>query len=122
MQITTCKLLLKKFSLDAGIGIHDFERNAFQRIFVSVELEINPGLNFRADEIENTVDYDFMRVEIEKLVNGKRYDTQEALCYEILELVLKRENVLRAKVLTEKPDVYSDCDSIGCEMSGMREQ
>lgn len=122
MQITTCQLLLKKFSLEAGIGIHDFERNASQRIFVSVELEINPALNFKADEIGNTVDYDFLRVEIAKLVNGKRYDTQEALCYEILDLVLSRDNVLRAKVLTEKPDVYADSESIGCEMSGARDQ
>ena len=38
-----------------------------------------------------------------------------------LALMLAHPNVRAARVSTEKPDVYPDCESVGCEVFGMKE-
>ncbi|MEY2893569.1 MAG: hypothetical protein RJA98_3477, partial [Pseudomonadota bacterium] len=41
------------------------------------------------------------------------------LCDDVLQLMLAHPRVRAARVSTEKPDVYPDCDSVGCEVFGM---
>ena len=121
MIIKRCNLFLEKFSLDVEIGIHGFEIGVRQRLFVTVNMEIALDIStLEHDKIVNTVNYDFLRKEIKQLTDKKRFNTQEALCYEILKIALGPEGVLNATVMTQKPDVYSDADSVGCEMYGQK--
>jgi 7,8-dihydroneopterin aldolase/epimerase/oxygenase len=110
------RIILEDFRLPISIGIHDFERSAPQMVIVNVELELADDMPDPRDRIEDAVDYDFIRAGIMSIVKNRHFNLQETLCQEILELVLRRGGIKRAKVSTRKPDVYPDCKSIGFEM------
>jgi dihydroneopterin aldolase len=112
----TRRIILEDFRLPVSIGIHDFERSAPQMVIVNVTLEIADEMPDPRDRIEDAVDYDFIRAGIVAIVKNRHFNLQETLCQEILELVLARGGVRRAKVSTRKPDVYPDCKSVGFEM------
>ena len=46
---------------------------------------------------------------------------QETLADDLLARVLAHPRVRAARVATEKPDVYPDCDAVGCEVFGIKE-
>ena len=110
------RIILEDFRLPISIGIHDFERSAPQMVIVNVELELADDMPDPHDRIEDAVDYDFIRAGIMSIVKNRHFNLQETLCQELLELVLRRGGIKRAKVSTRKPDVYPDCKSIGFEM------
>jgi dihydroneopterin aldolase len=118
MKVVEAKLFLRNFSADAEIGVHEFELQRTQRVLISIDMAIDTGLNFSADKIDETVDYDFLRGGIHRLIEGRRYNTQEALCFDILQFVLKKGHVKEAVVTTQKPDVYPDSEAVGCTMRG----
>ena len=112
----TRRIMLEDFRLPVSIGIHDFERSAPQMVIVNVALELSDDMPDPRDRIEDALDYDFIRAGIMAIIKNRHFNLQETLCQEILELVLARGGIKRAKVSTRKPDVYPDCKSIGFEM------
>ena len=112
----TRRIILEDFRLPVSIGIHDFERSAPQMVIVNVAMELADDMPDPRDRIEHALDYDFIRAGIMAIIKNRHFNLQETLCQEILELVLARGGIKRAKVSTRKPDVYPDCKSIGFEM------
>ena len=115
------RILLKQFTLDCQIGIHDFELGAPQRITVDVTLDLHTGLAPRGDDIDTVLDYDFLREEIRDLVQSGAFNLQERLCEEIIGLCMARPMVTAATVRTAKPDVYADCEAVAYEMRAERD-
>jgi dihydroneopterin aldolase len=74
-----------------------------------VDLYIDPHGKTERDHIDETVDYDFVRRAIVGLTQTGHFHLQETLCEKILA-------VLAARVASEKPDVYPDCESVGFEI------
>jgi len=63
-----------------------------------------------------------MRSSIATRVAQGHVHLQETLCDDLLALMLAHPKVRAAQVSTQKPDVYPDCDSVGCEVFGMKEK
>jgi 7,8-dihydroneopterin aldolase/epimerase/oxygenase len=74
------------------------------------------------DELDEVVDYDFIRRSIAERVARGHIHLQETLCDDVLALMLAHPKVRAARVSTEKPDVYADCASVGCEVFGLKER
>ncbi len=66
--------------------------------------------------------YDFARRSIAARVGRGHIHLQETLCDDVLGLMLAHPKVRAARVSTEKPDVYPDCASVGCEVFGMKDK
>lgn len=111
------KIQLIQFSVECEIGIHDFEVGKKQRVTIDVELELEPRLSHVNDDINNVVDYDYIRAEVFNLVADGQYNLQERLCEDIAGICLDKDGVLGATVRTCKPDVYPDCAAICYEIS-----
>jgi dihydroneopterin aldolase len=109
-------IILNKFELNASIGIHDFEKKTKQRLIISVELFIDHNPLLIKENIEQTVNYDFLRDGILKLSEAKHYNLQETLCYDIAQLCLAYDKIQSILIYTQKPDVYPDCESIGFKL------
>ena len=120
MPITSTKLFLQDFAVEADIGIHDFEKAEPQRLLISVELEVDGTEQAGEDDIASVLDYDFLRQEIRELITARRFNLQETLCRAIVGIVALRSDVKLAIVSTRKPDVYPDCVAIGVEMTYRR--
>jgi len=110
------RIFLKNFETRLSIGIHDFEKQAKQRVIVNVDLYLDPDGKVERDHIGETVDYDFVRREIAGLAESSHFNLQETFCERILAICLARPGVVAARVSSEKLDVYPDCESVGFEI------
>lgn len=116
------RLFLRDYEVWINIGVHDFEKRGEQRVLINVDLYIPLALSTPTeDELEEVVDYDFMRRTIGERVKKGHIHLQETLCDDIQTLMLRHPRVKAVRVSTEKPDVYPDCNAVGCEVFGMKE-
>ncbi|MFT3666818.1 dihydroneopterin aldolase [Piscinibacter sp.] len=116
------RLFLRNYEVRMGIGVHDFEKRGEQRVLINVELYVPLALSTpRRDELDEVLDYDFIRRSIaERLARGHVH-LQETLCDDVLATMLAHPKVRAARVSSEKPDVYPDCDAVGCEVFAIKE-
>jgi 7,8-dihydroneopterin aldolase/epimerase/oxygenase len=111
------RLFLRNYDILINIGVHDFEKKAEQHVIVNIDLYVPLLHNTpQEDELHEVVDYDFMRETIKEIASHGHIQLQETLCDEIVKKMLAHPLVLAARVSTEKPDVYPDCDGVGVEV------
>lgn len=117
-RLSDCRrIFLQEFSLEASIGFHDFEKEARQRILVSVELFVPKQVSSSSrDDVQDVVDYDFIRMGVHRLTHSRHYNLQETLIDDIVRLCFEPQGVLAVRVTTQKPDVYPDCQTVGIEV------
>jgi dihydroneopterin aldolase len=116
------RLFLRDYEVWINIGVHDFEKKGEQRVKINVDLYVPLALSTpRADKLDEVLDYDFIRRTITERVKRGHIHLQETLADDVLQLMLAHPHVRAARVATEKPDVYPDCDAVGCEVFGMKE-
>ncbi|MCW5746179.1 MAG: dihydroneopterin aldolase [Alphaproteobacteria bacterium] len=118
----TRRVFLRNYRVMANIGIHDFEKRGPQALLINVELYLRPPFAPLDDDIASTLDYDFLRERIARLVGGRHFNLQETLVHAILDICLERPEVLLARVSSEKPDVYPDCEAVGYEATRARRE
>ena len=116
------RLFLRDYEVRMNIGVHDFEKRGEQRVLINVDLYVPLAQSTpQADKLHEVVDYDFIRRSIGERVARGHIHLQETLADDVLRLMLAHPQVRAARVATEKPDVYPDCDAVGCEVFGMKE-
>jgi dihydroneopterin aldolase len=116
------RLFLRDYEVWINIGVHDFEKRGEQRVLMNVDLYVPLALSTpKADTLDEVVDYDFIRRTISARVQRGHIHLQETLCDDVLALMLAHPRVRAARVSTEKPDVYPDCEAVGVEVFGMKE-
>ena len=117
------RLFLRNYEVNINIGVHAFEKTGEQRVLINVDLYVPLAMSTpKADELDEVLDYDFMRRSITARVSRGHIHLQETLCDDVLALMLTHPKVRAARVSTEKPDVYPDCESVGCEVFGIKEK
>jgi dihydroneopterin aldolase len=122
-SLANCRrLFLRNYEVMINIGVHDFEKKGEQRVLFNVDLFIpmaeSTPLN---DQLEEVVDYDFMRETIAQRMAKGHIQLQETLCDDIARAMLLHPKVKAVRVSTEKPDVYPDCESVGVEVFSIKE-
>ncbi len=116
------RLYLRDYEVWINIGVHDFEKKGEQRVKINVDLYVPLAFSTpKADQLDEVLDYDFIRRTITGRVKQGHIHLQETLADDVLRLMLAHPHVRAARVATEKPDVYPDCDAVGCEVFGMKE-
>ena len=116
------RLFLRNYTVMINIGVHDFEKKGEQRVIFNVDLfipfeESTP----QHDQLEEVVDYDFIRETIAQRMAKGHIHLQETLCDDIAAAMLMHTKVRAVRVSTEKPDVYLDCDAVGVEVFRIKE-
>eukprot|EP01036_Dinobryon_divergens_P003835 gene3835-5066_t len=100
-----------------NIGVHDFEKNGEQRVLFNVNLFIPLAQSTpQQDQLDEVVDYDFIRETIAQSMIRGHIQLQETLCDDIARALLMHPKVHAVSVSTEKPDVYPDCEAVGVEV------
>ena len=116
------RLFLRDYEVRMNIGVHDFEKQGEQRVLINVDLYVPLAQSTPShDELDEVVDYDFIRRSIVARIARGHVQLQETLCDDVLAMMLAHPKVRAARVSTEKPDVYPDCDAVGCEVFAMKE-
>jgi dihydroneopterin aldolase len=122
-HLSDCRrLFLRNYEVQINIGVHAFEKKGEQRVLINVDLFIPLQLSTpREDQLEEVVDYDFMRETIAKRMAQGHIHLQETLCDDVARAMLSHPKVRAVRVSTEKPDVYPDCESVGVEVFHVKE-
>ena len=111
------RLFLRNYEVMINIGVHDFEKRGEQRVLINVDLYIPLALSTpTADQLDEVVDYDFMRETVSKRMALGHVHLQETLCDDVARSMLAHPRVRAVRVSTMKPDVYPDCEGVGVEV------
>ena len=117
-QLKDCRrLFLRNYEVMINIGVHDFEKKGEQRVIINVDLYIPLAQSTpKADQLDEVVDYDFIRQTIANRMAEGHVHLQETLCDDVVRSMLAHPMVRAACVSTMKPDVYPDCEGVGVEV------
>ena len=111
------RLFLRNYEVWINIGVHEFEKRAEQRVIINVDLYVPLALSTpQADELDEVVDYDFIRRTVAQRLSKGHIHLQETLCDDLLTQLLAHPKVQAVRVSTAKPDVYPDCEAVGVEV------
>ena len=115
------RLFLLDYEVWINIGVHDFEKRGEQRVLINVDIYVPLALSTPTqDELDEVVDYDFIRRSIAERISKGHVHLQETLCDDVAEIMLGHPKVRAVRVSTQKPDVYPDCRSVGVEVFRMK--
>ena len=122
-RLADCRrLFLADYAVWINIGVHDFEKKAEQRVLINVDLYVPLAVSTpKADELDEVLDYDFIRRTVAERVRRGHIHLQETLADDVLRAVLAHPKVRAARVSTAKPDVYPDCEAVGVEVFAFKE-
>jgi dihydroneopterin aldolase len=116
------RLFLRDYEVWINIGVGAVEKHREQRVVINIDLYVPLALSTpKRDELGEVVDYDYMRRTVAKRVAEGHIHLQETLCDDLLARMLAHPRVRAARVSTEKPEVYPDCESVGCEVFAIKE-
>ncbi len=110
------RLFLRGLEVQARIGIHGFEQLAPQRLLIDIDLYVSlQDTQAQHDQLDEVVDYDFVRQVVQQRLAQGHIGLQETLCDDIMAALMAHPGVMAAQVSTRKPDVYPDCEAVGVE-------
>ena len=112
----TYKILINDLTLDAFIGIHDFEKKKKQKIAISLSLDVNDNISGIEHKIENFVSYENIVADIKSILKKGHIDLLETLGEKIVDLCFKDERVMTIELKLEKLDVFKETRSVGIEI------
>ena len=112
----TYKILINELTLDAFIGIHDFEKKKKQKISISLSLDVDDNISGIEHKIENFVSYEHIVADIKSLLKNGHIDLLETLGEKIVDLCFKDERVMTIKIKLEKLEVFKETSSVGIEI------
>jgi dihydroneopterin aldolase len=116
------RLFLHNYEVNINIGVHEFEKRGEQRVLINVDLYVPLARSTpQQDQLSEVLDYDFIRRSVAERVSKGHIHLQETLADDVLRLMLAHPDVRAARVSTAKPDVYPDCEAVGCEVFGMKD-
>jgi dihydroneopterin aldolase len=117
-QLSDCRrLFLRNYEVNINIGVHEFEKKGEQRVLINVDLYIPLAQSTpQKDQLQEVVDYDFMRETIAQRMALGHVHLQETLCDDVARSMLAHPLVRAVNVSTMKPDVYPDCEGVGVEV------
>jgi dihydroneopterin aldolase len=117
------RVFLRNYEVWINIGVHAFEKRGEQRVLMNVDLYVPLSVSTPVDdELHEVLDYDFIRRTIAERAARGHVHLQETLCDDVLALMLAHPDVRAARVSTEKPDVYPDCDAVGVEVFAIKKE
>ncbi len=122
-QLNDCRrLFLRNYEVMINIGVYEFEKKGEQRLLINVDLYIPLAVSSpQHDQLEEVVDYDFIRNTIAQRMARGHVQLQETLCDDIVREMLAHPSVRAVRVSTMKPDVYPDCEGVGVEVFKIKE-
>ena len=117
LRVRQSRILLDSLEVMTDIGFHDFEVGTPQRLLITVELWLDDLTPPDDDDHGAAWNYDYLRTEVIRLAQARRYNLQETLVHAIFERVAATRGVRALRVKSVKPDVYDNAKGVGVEIA-----
>ena len=117
LTVRQSKIQLDSLEVMTDIGFHDFEVGNPQRLLISVELWLDDFAAPPSDDPVHAWNYDYLKNEVIRIAQERRYNLQESLAHAIFQRVAAYRGVRALRIKTVKPDIYSDAKGVGVEIA-----
>ncbi len=110
------KIVISDLLLRCIIGINPEERVNKQDVLINLTLYTDFSKAIETEDIEDTVNYKKLKLEIMDLVENSSYLLVEKLAAAVASCCLKQKGVRAARVMVEKPTALRFARSVGVEI------
>jgi len=117
LRVRQSRILLDSLEVMTDIGFHDFEVGTPQRLLITVELWLDDLTPPDDEDHASAWNYDYLRTEVMRLAQERRYNLQETLVHAIFQRVAATRGVRALRVKSVKPDVYDNAKGVGVEIA-----
>ena len=117
LKVRQSRILLDSLEVMTDIGFHEFEVGAPQRLLITVELWLEDLQPPADDDHGSAWNYDYLRTEVVRIAQERRYNLQETLVHSIFQRVASYRGVQALRVKSVKPDIYPDAKGVGVEIA-----
>ena len=107
------RIFITALSVDAIIGIYDWEREVRQRVEIDLELAVDVSKAAQSDAIEDTLNYKSVAKRVLAFVQESRFRLVEALAGEIARILLAEFPIERVRVTVHKPGAVRHSRDVG---------
>ena len=121
LKVRQSRILLDSLEVMTDIGFHEFEKGNPQRLLITVEIWLEDLEPPGDDNHVQAWNYDYLRSEVVRLAQERRYNLQETLVHAIFQRVAAYRGVRALRVKSVKPDIYPDAKGVGVEISSVTE-
>ena len=117
LKVRSARIVLDSLAVQTDIGFHEFEVGTPQRLLITVELWLDDLTPPDDDDHASAWNYDYLRTEVMRLAQERRYNLQETLVHAIFQRVAATRGVRALRVKSVKPDVYDNAKGVGVEIA-----
>ena len=111
---------VKNLQVRTIIGFNPEERVNRQDVIINLEIEVDVSGAVSTDHQDGIYDYKSITKAVIAFVAESKFFLLEKLTNEVLNLVMKDERVLRARVEIDKPHALRFSDSVSVELEAKR--
>jgi D-erythro-7,8-dihydroneopterin triphosphate epimerase len=111
---------IKNLLVRTIIGFNPEERVNRQDVIINLEIEVDVSKAVSTDHQDQIYNYKDITKIVIAFVSESKYNLLERLTHEVLQLVMKDERVIRAKVEIDKPRALRFSDSVSVQLEGFR--
>ena len=116
------KIYLDKLRLSASIGILEHELVSTQPLFISIVAELaSEAILPKIDEVSQVLDYRFLRNTAIHEASQGHINMLETLAGRIATKLLNEAQITAVTVRVDKPNIFTDCDSVAVEVSSKKD-
>lgn len=101
---TLDRIFVHDFVLEVEIGVHHNEKGVTQRVRFQVDIDITPNPDDLEDNIERTLDYDYVINGIKDIISRGHINLVETLAEDVAQHCIAHPRAVRVKVVIEKLD------------------
>jgi FolB domain-containing protein len=116
------RIYIRDLFLRCIIGIKPEERKKRQDLLINITLFADLSQACTSDQLEDTIDYKWVKNRIVEMVEHSSYFLVERLAEKIAEICLESPQVHHVRVLVEKPGALRFARSVGVEIVRTRDQ
>jgi dihydroneopterin aldolase len=122
-RLADCRrLFVRDYEVRMNIGAYESEKRGAQRVRFNVELFIPLAISTpKRDALDEIVNSDIILAAIKTSIGEGHIHLQETVCDNIASVLLSDARVRAVRVITEKVEVYADCESVGVEVFRFKE-
>lgn len=121
LKVRQSRILLDSLEVMTDIGFHEFEVGVPQRLLITVELWLENLQPPDDEDHDSAWNYDYLRSEVVRIAQQRRYNLQETLVHAIFQRVAAYRGVRALRVKSVKPDIYPDARGVGVQISSFAE-
>ena len=116
------KVIIKNLIINMFVGIHAFEKKKKQRVKFNITITTDPNIEPNRKELSTILDYEKIIKRLTFLVSKRHYDLLEELSESIFEMIFDYKLVKKVNLKLEKLDIVKDAESVGIEVSKIKNE